>query len=343
MSRRRYYKLIHIGKSAVDETPSTALLLLRQIMQLIHFDKARHELELASSVDEVKEIRDKAAAIKAYLKQAGESLKMQQMVAEIMLRAERKGGKLLLEMDAGEWGGDRKSEGFQVDQADPLESERNKAIKQASMSESTAKRWQRVARVDDDIFEEYIATKKSDEDEITRSGILSYMKRDLSAMMSSNSEEWYTSGDIIAAVVELFVIIDLDPCSNSHESPNVPANTHYTKDDNGLGRDWFGSVYVNPPYGTKIPLWVNKAIGEIDKGSIKQCVMLLPARPDTKWFYALNQYDRCFMKGRVKFNNHENSAPFPTMLVNIGGSQARFNSVMSRFGDIYSCTHLMSS
>ena len=45
-------------------------------------------------------------------------------------------------------------------------------------------------------------------------------------------------------------------------------------------------------------------------------VMLLPARTDTRWFH-----DYCikgnieFLRGRLKFGNSENSAPFPSMIV----------------------------
>ena len=66
-------------------------------MQLIHFSRARQELALATRVDEVKEIRDKAEALRAYAKQAGESLEMQNRCAEIKIRAERRGGEILKE------------------------------------------------------------------------------------------------------------------------------------------------------------------------------------------------------------------------------------------------------
>lgn len=45
------------------------------------------------TIAEVKDTRDKAEAMRAYSKQAEESLIMQNICAEIKLRAERKGGK----------------------------------------------------------------------------------------------------------------------------------------------------------------------------------------------------------------------------------------------------------
>lgn len=52
-------------------------------MGLVHFDKARQELTLAKNIDEVKNIRDRAEALRAYAKQAGESLDMQNMIIAI--------------------------------------------------------------------------------------------------------------------------------------------------------------------------------------------------------------------------------------------------------------------
>ena len=58
--------------------------------QLAHFRKAKRELALVTRIDEVKEIRDKAEALRAYSKRAGESLEMQNNCAEIKIRAERR-------------------------------------------------------------------------------------------------------------------------------------------------------------------------------------------------------------------------------------------------------------
>ncbi len=59
---------------------------------LVWFDQARQALAKAKTVDEVKEIRDKAEALRIYTRQAGEGLEMQNWCAEIKLRAERRAG-----------------------------------------------------------------------------------------------------------------------------------------------------------------------------------------------------------------------------------------------------------
>ena len=70
-------------------------------MELIHFNSARQQLMLARDIDEVMQIRDKAEALRAYLRQQGEGLEMQNAAAEIKLRAERRAGELLGEEQSG--------------------------------------------------------------------------------------------------------------------------------------------------------------------------------------------------------------------------------------------------
>lgn len=76
-----------------------------------------------------------------------------------------------------------------------------------------------------------------------------------------------------------------------------------------------GSNYVNPPYGNEIPKWIKKGYEESQKG--KTVVFLIPSRTDTKWWhdYCMKADEIRFIKGRLKFDEHENSAPFPSALV----------------------------
>ena len=78
------------------------------------------------------------------------------------------------------------------------------------------------------------------------------------------------------------------------------------------------TVYCNPPYGREISKWIKKAYEENLKGT--KIVLLLPARTDTKWFheYIYNKHEIRFIKGRLKFNDGKNPAPFPSMLVIMG-------------------------
>jgi len=156
---------------------------------------------------------------------------------------------------------------------------------------------------------------------------------------SSESAEWYTPPSIIERVVEALGDIDLDPCSNSHTAPHVPAKQHYVKEDDGLSKEWSGAVFLNPPYGREIAQWVEKLVAEHAAGHVPSAIALVPARTDTAWFAALRDYPRCFIQGRIKFLTSEgvetDPAPFPSMAVYLGPDRAAFIKAFSPLGDIY--------
>jgi hypothetical protein len=88
-------------------------------------------------------------------------------------------------------------------------------------------------------------------------------------------------------------------------------------DFDGLIVPWTGNVYINPPYGKQIKIWLEKALFEIEKGNCDKVVFLLPAYTDVKWFHEiiLPLFDEIrFIKGRLRFGSHNNSAPFASML-----------------------------
>lgn len=95
---------------------------------------------------------------------------------------------------------------------------------------------------------------------------------------------------------------------------------HFDRETDGLKQTWTGRCWMNPPYGKEIGKWVRKAY-ETAKKRQGTVVCLLPARTDTAWFhdYCLKgQY--IFLRGRLKFGNAKNSAPFPSMIVVFGGN-----------------------
>jgi len=152
---------------------------------------------------------------------------------------------------------------------------------------------------------------------------------------SSASSAWLTPPAIIDRVLQALDGIDLDPCSNSHEAPNVLAASLCTVEDDGLSQPWYGRVYMNPPYGRDISAWVVKLRLEYDAGRVTEAIVLLPARTDTAWFRRLRPYPRCFIAGRLKFSGYQNSAPFPSAVVYLGTRPQRFFEAFAELGDVY--------
>jgi DNA N-6-adenine-methyltransferase Dam len=75
---------------------------------------------------------------------------------------------------------------------------------------------------------------------------------------------------------------------------------------------------MNPPYGRQITKWVRKAFEEA-RTNAQLVVCLLPARTDTRWWHAYClKGEILFIRGRLKFGDAKNSAPFPSVLVIFG-------------------------
>ena len=104
----------------------------------------------------------------------------------------------------------------------------------------------------------------------------------------------------------------LDACALPE---NAKCESYYTPEDDGLSKPW-GGVWCNPPYGREISSWVKKAYEESQKEYNDFVLMLLPARTDTKWWweYVQGKATLFFIKGRVKFGDHNVGAPFPSVL-----------------------------
>lgn len=88
-----------------------------------------------------------------------------------------------------------------------------------------------------------------------------------------------------------------------------------------------GSTFCNPPYGREIGKWTRKAMKEAKLG--KTVVLLVPSRTDTVWWHQIMDFMEArdeirFIKGRLKFGDAKNSAPFPSAVIvfrNISGQR----------------------
>ena len=83
-----------------------------------------------------------------------------------------------------------------------------------------------------------------------------------------------------------------------------------------------GANYVNPPYGRELPRWIEKGFDEWHEG--KTVVFLIPSRTDTRWWhdFCMKASEIRFIRGRLKFDDQANSAPFPSAIVIFRGAQS---------------------
>jgi len=138
--------------------------------------------------------------------------------------------------------------------------------------------------------------------------------KNIKSMLSSEDMTWETPQDFFDTLNKEFKFT-LDPCATSE---TAKCKKFYTKEDDGLSKDWSKErVFCNPPYGSEIKDWVKKC-----SESNSLVVMLIPARTDTRYFhdyiYQKPNVEIRFIKGRLKFGGKQKgsgSAPFPSMLV----------------------------
>jgi len=133
---------------------------------------------------------------------------------------------------------------------------------------------------------------------------------DMNVHFSSVTDLHETPQDFFDKLNEEFHFT-LDVCATDE---NAKCENYYTKQDDGLKQLWQGIVWMNPPYGREIGRWMEKADKSSKNGATVVC--LVPARTDTKWWheYVIHHEVR-FIKGRLKFGNAKNSAPFPSAVI----------------------------
>ena len=139
-------------------------IIKREVTGLVNFDAAILAIEKAKSVDEVKEIRDKAEACRKYAKQAGASLEGQNMLAEIKIRAERKAGQLLGEMEKHKGGRPKKTPDMMSGVYPPK-------LEDIGITEKQSERWQLEAELPEEDFERHIETTIEAGKELTSASV----------------------------------------------------------------------------------------------------------------------------------------------------------------------------
>lgn len=129
---------------------------------------------------------------------------------------------------------------------------------------------------------------------------------------SSETNEWATPQNVFDVLNDEFNFM-LDPCATKE---NAKTEKFFTIEDDGLSQEWTETTFMNPPYGREIKKWVKKAYEESLKGTVVVC--LIPARTDTSYWHEYIFEKACeirFVKGRIKFGDSEQGAPFPSAVV----------------------------
>jgi hypothetical protein len=118
--------------------------------QLVRYDAMCRAIKRASNLAEVKEIRDQTIALKSYVRIAKDETAFRQ-VCELRIRAERRAGGLIAEMEKNRGGNPSSAkEGLPA------------TLKELGISYNQSSLWQRLNRIPEDLFEKVLARLAKD-------------------------------------------------------------------------------------------------------------------------------------------------------------------------------------
>jgi site-specific DNA-methyltransferase (adenine-specific) len=131
------------------------------------------------------------------------------------------------------------------------------------------------------------------------------------ALYSSRTDEWPTPQSFFDALDAEFHFT-LDACATRR---NAKCARYFTAAQDGLRQDWgTHRVFCNPPYGREMRAWACKCFEASRAGAL--VVLLAHARTDTRWFHGwvYGKAELRFVKGRLRFGDGAQSAPFPSLV-----------------------------
>lgn len=119
------------------------------------------------------------------------------------------------------------------------------------------------------------------------------------------NNEWATPVKFIESARSVMGSIDLDPASNDEAQKMVLAKSHFTQERSGLDQNWYGNVWLNPPYGQGLALpFAKKLVESYLSGDVTQAIVLTNNVTDTAWFkdtLGATATMLCFPSPRIQF------------------------------------------
>lgn len=173
-------------------------------------------------------------------------------------------------------------------------------------------------------------------------------------VQGKRNNEWYTPFRYIESARKVMGDIDLDPASCETANKTVKARRYFSIENDGLKQEWYGRVWLNPPYGDgnqyqkdrsavgAMRAWVGKLIECYELGFIEQGILCCTLENGAKWFNWLWNYTICFPDHKVRFCgsipsdrwDEKYSHFHGTIFVYLGPHEGRFIAEFSQFGRI---------
>jgi ParB family chromosome partitioning protein len=310
---------------------------------LVRYDAACRALAEAKSVDEVKDIRDRAIALREYARRS-HNRQMEADAFEIRQDATRKLGEMLAEQKKAEGLNEGGRPAKTGTTAEPVSPKAKKpkivpapkpappTLAEIGITKKLSSDAQKLAAVPEEKFKATVAATR---DKIINGPV----SAGTNAVKSfSGDNEYYTPAIYVEAARQAMGGIDLDPATCAMAQETVRAGQWFTKEDDGLAKEWHGRVWMNPPYASGlIDRFARKLIEEAEGGRVSAAVVLVDNRTDTAWFHTLARACSriCFTKGRINFYSESTASSSPangSVFFYFGSDPARFEMAFARFG-----------
>lgn len=285
--------------------------------------------------------REKLAAVRAEIRAidkvglAQEVLQQKrteaQEIAELVTLSEVQIGKMLKEIPKATPNNARK----QIDTSVDLIKPKTQVLEELNIPQKTAERFQQMAD-NEELVHQAIAEARENDDIVSRTAVLKKIDEAKKPHVSYNSgdNEWYTPAEYIEAARQVMGAIDLDPATSEQANKTVKASTYYTEEVNGLEQEWFGRIWMNPPYSTNL---IKEFVEKLVSSDFEEAVVLVNNATETAWFRTLidNAQAVVFPTGRVRFEkgNGEKGSPLQGQAVIYFGDKVdSFFGAFGKFG-----------
>ena len=186
------------------------------------------------------------------------------------------------------------------------------------------------------IVEQYIKEREELKEVPTLSGALKEIKAATKPHVVNNSgdNEWYTPAEYIEAARKVMGGIDLDPASNDFANQTVKAATYYTAETNGLNKEWYGNIWLNPPYSSTL---IKQFAEKLSKSNFEQAVILVNNATETGWFLQMIKKASAvvFPTGRIRFEKADRVGNAPLQgqaFIYCGQNSKYFLEVFEQYG-----------
>ena len=101
----------------------------------------------------------------------------------------------------------------------------------------------------------------------------------------AGSAEWMTPGYVVDIASDVLGKVDLDPASSHVANETVRADRYYTKEQDGLIQEWYGRVWLNPPYSRGL---IDKFVTKLlTSPNVTASLVLVNSATETNWAQAL--------------------------------------------------------